>query len=381
MNKKNKKPKLAIVMTGGGARAAYQIGVLKAIAEMVPSGSPSPFNIICGTSAGAINAASLAAKADHFKNSVRRMHFVWSNFTSDQVFRTDTYGILKTGLHLLLAMMLGGLGKNTPIFLLDRTPLRKLLEKYIDSSIFQRQIDNESLHAISINATGYSSRQSVSFYHGKSSLKNWKRAQRIGFSTRITVDHLMASSAIPFLFSPIKVNREYFGDGSIRQTAPISPALHLGADRILVIGNHQTEPKLERVSSPSPPSLGEIAGHTLNSIFLDSLDADIERLQRINKTVSLIGDKTLEQHGVALRQVEVLAISPSDDIGKMAAEHSHELPWSVKTLLQATGAYSKTDSSLMSYLLFEKGYCNALIKLGYEDTIKEKENILQFLRE
>ena len=191
----------------------------------------------------------------------------------------------------------------------------------------------------------------------------------------------MASSAIPFLFSPIKVNREYFGDGSIRQTAPISPALHLGADRILVIGNHQTEPKLERVSSPSPPSLGEIAGHTLNSIFLDSLDADIERVQRINKTVSLIGDKTLEQHGVALRQVEVLAISPSDDIGKMAEEHSHELPWSVKTLLQATGAYSKTDSSLMSYLLFEKGYCNALIKLGYEDTIKEKENILQLLRE
>ena len=368
-------------MTGGGARAAYQIGVLKAIAEMVPSGSPSPFSIICGTSAGAINAASLAAKADHFKNSVRRMHFVWSNFTSDQVFRTDAYGILKTGLHLLLAMVLGGIGKNTPIFLLDRTPLRKLLEKYIDSSIFQRQINNDSLHAISINATGYSSRQSVSFFHAQPSLKNWKRAQRIGFSTRITVDHLMASSAIPFLFSPVKVNREYFGDGSIRQTAPISPALHLGADRILVIGNHQTEPKLERVSSPSPPSLGEIAGHTLNSIFLDSLDADIERLQRINKTISLIGDKTLEQHGVTLRQVEVLAISPSDDIGKMAEAHSHELPWSVKTLLQATGAYSKTDSSLMSYLLFEKGYCNALIKLGYEDTIKEKDNILQFLRE
>ena len=368
-------------MTGGGARAAYQIGVLKAIAEMVPSGSPSPFSIICGTSAGAINAASLAAKADHFKNSVRRMHFVWSNFTSDQVFRTDAYGILKTGLHLLLAMVLGGIGKNTPIFLLDRTPLRKLLEKYIDSSIFQRQINNESLHAISINATCYSSRQSVSFFHGQPALKNWKRAQRIGFSTRITVDHLMASSAIPFLFSPVKVNREYFGDGSIRQTAPISPALHLGADRILVIGNHQTEPKLERVSKPDPPSLGEIAGHTLNSIFLDSLDADIERLQRINKTISLIGDKTLEQHGVALRQVEVLVISPSDDIGKIAEEHSHELPWSVKTLLQATGAYSKTDSSLMSYLLFEKGYCNALIKLGYEDTIKEKDNILQFLRE
>lgn len=381
MSRDKVKPKLAIVMTGGGARAAYQIGVLKAIAEMVPVGAPSPFAIICGTSAGAINAASLAAKSDHFKNSVRRMHFVWSNFTSDQVFRTDVPGIIKTGAHWLLSMMLGGLGQHSPIYLLDRTPLRKLLEKYIDSSMLQHAIDTNKLHALSVNATGYSSHQAVSFYHGHSSLKNWKRAQRIGISTRITVDHLMASSAIPFLFSPIKLNREFFSDGSIRQTAPISPALHLGADRVLIIGNHQTEYKLERVSNPKLPTLGEIAGHTLNSIFLDSLDADIERLQRINKTINLIKDKHREKHGVTLRQVEVQVISPSDDIGKMAADHAHELPWSIKTLLRGIGAYSKTDSSFMSYLLFEKGYCNALIKLGYDDTIREKENILHFLRD
>ena len=375
------KPKLAIVMTGGGARAAYQVGVLKAIAEMLPPGAPSPFTIICGTSAGAINAASLASKSDHFRNSVRRLHFVWSNFTTDQVFRTDVLGIAKTGAHWLLSMALGGLGKHSPIYLLDRTPLRKLLEKYIDSSVLQRSIENKTLHALSINATGYSSHQSVAFYHGHSSLKNWKRAQRIGISTRITVDHLMASSAIPFLFSPVKLNREFFSDGSIRQTAPISPALHLGADRVLVIGNRQAEPKVERISNPKPPTLGEIAGHALNSVFLDSLDADIERLQRINKTVNLIGDQAREKHGVTLRQVEVQVISPSDDIGKMAAEHAHELPWSIKTLLRGIGAYSKTDSSFMSYLLFEKGYCNALIKLGYEDSLREKENLLHFLRD
>jgi len=368
-------------MTGGGARAAYQVGVLKAIAEMVPSGSPSPFTIICGTSAGAINAASLAAKTDNFKHSVRRLHFVWSNFNSSQVFRTDMWGIIKTGAHWLVTMMLGGFGQHNRMYLLDRTPLRKLLEHYIDSSIFQNGIDTETLHALSVNATGYSSRQSVSFYHGNKSLRNWKRAQRVGFSTRITVDHLMASSAIPFLFSPVKLNREYFSDGSIRQTAPISPALHLGADRVLVIGNHQNEPKLERVHKPKAPTIGEIAGHTLNSIFLDSLDADIERLQRINKTVSLIGDKDREKHGIALREVEVQVISPSDDIGKMAADHAHELPLSIKTLLRGIGAYSKTDSSFMSYLLFEKGYCNALIKLGYEDTLKQKENIQHFLRD
>ncbi|MCW8986248.1 MAG: patatin-like phospholipase family protein [Gammaproteobacteria bacterium] len=381
MSKIKKKAKLAIVMTGGGARAAYQVGVLKAIAEMLPQGSPSPFTIICGTSAGAINAASLAAKSDHFKHSVRRLHFVWSNFSCDQIFRTDVLGIIKTGAHWLLSMAMGGLGKHNPIYLLDRTPLRKLLEQYIDSGVFQSAIDKKSLHALSINATGYSSHQSVAFYHGHSSLKNWKRAQRIGVSTRITVDHLMASSAIPFLFSPVKLNREFFSDGSIRQTAPISPALHLGADRVLIIGNHQSEPKLERISNANPPTLGEIAGHTLNSIFLDSLDADIERLQRINKTVKLIDDQDREKHGVTLRQVEVQVVSPSEDIGKMAAAHAHELPWSIKSLLRGIGAYSKTDSNLMSYLLFEKGYCNALIKLGYEDTQREKENILYFLRD
>ena len=375
------KPKLAIVMTGGGARAAYQIGVLKAVAEMLPAGSPSPFTIICGTSAGAINAASLAAKSDHFRNSVRRMHYVWSNFTSNQVFRTDVIGIMKTGAHWLISMMLGGLGKHSPIYLLDRTPLRKLLEKYIDSSMFQIAIDRKNLHALSINATGYTSHQSVAFFHGNASLKNWKRAQRIGLAARITVDHLMASSAIPFLFSPVKLNREYFSDGSIRQTAPISPALHLGADRVLVIGNRQAEPLLERVSNPKLPTLGEIAGHTLNSIFLDSLDADIERLQRINKTVNLIGTNVREKHGVTLRQVEVKVISPSEDIGQMASEHAHELPWSIKTLLRGIGAYSTTDSNFMSYLLFEKGYCNALIDLGYKDTMREKESILHFLRD
>lgn len=179
----------------------------------------------------------------------------------------------------------------------------------------------------------------------------------------------------------MKLNREYFGDGSIRQTAPISPALHLGADRVLVIGNRENEPKLERVTSNNPPTLGEIASHSLNSIFLDSLDADIERLQRINQTVKLIGHDEIEKYGVTLRQVEVQVISPSDDIGKMASKYADELPWTIKMLLRSIGAYSKTESSLMSYLLFEKGYCNALIKLGYEDALKEKENLLHFLRD
>lgn len=375
-------PKLAIILSGGGARAAYQVGVLKALAEITPRNKPCPFSIICGTSAGAINAAALATKSDNFHHSVMRMHNIWSNFTAEQVFRTDALGVSKTGAHWLITMMLGGLGKKSPMYLLDRTPLRKLLEKYIDSGVYQAAIESGNLHALSINATGYSSRQAVSFFHGHPSLNNWNRSQRIGCATRITVDHLMASSAIPFLFRPIKINREFFGDGSIRQTAPISPALHLGADRILVIGNHIQNDTLpaERIYSQDSPSIGEIAGHILNSIFLDSLDADIERIQRINRTISLIPEDDRDKHGISLRQVEVQVISPSSDMGKIAHDFAHELPWTIRALMRGMGAYSKADSSFLSYLLFEKGYCNALIDLGYKDTILQKENLIHFLR-
>ena len=376
----NSKPRLAIIMTGGGARAAYQIGVLKAIGELLEKGAPSPFTIICGTSAGAINAAGLAAGADRYHVAVRRLNFIWSNFTSNQVFRSDLPGIAKTGAHWLLTMMLGGLGKHGPMYLLDRQPLRKLLEQYLDSAVFQASIEAGALDALCVSTSGYSSHQSVSFFQGRPELSNWKRAQRIGFASRITIDHLMASSAIPFLFKPEKINREYFGDGSMRQTAPISPALHLGAERILIIGNRMervAEP--QRISNPDFPTLGEIAGHALDSIFLDSLDADIERLQRINRTIQLIADDDKEKHGITLRQVDVQVIYPSQDLGELAQLHTHELPWTLRTLMRGMGAYSKTNSSFISYLLFERGYCNALIDLGYQDTINMRGEIELFL--
>lgn len=379
-SKSKPKPKLAIIMTGGGARAAYQVGVLKAIGECLKKGAPSPFSIICGTSAGAINAAGLAARADRYNVGVRRLNLIWSNFTSDQVFRTDGLGMAKTGAHWLLTMMLGGLGKHSPMYLLDRKPLRKLLDHYLDDKIFQASIDSGALDALCVSASGYSSHQSVSFFNGKPELKSWKRAQRIGVASNITVDHLMASSAIPFLFQPQKINREYFGDGSMRQTAPISPALHLGAERVLVIGNRMERPhEPQRISNPDFPSVGEIAGHALDSIFLDSLDADIERLQRINRTIGLIKESKKEKHGISLRHVDVQVISPSQDLGELAQQHAHELPWTLRILMRGIGAYSKSKSSLISYLLFERGYCNALIDLGYQDTLNKREEIEQFL--
>ena len=367
-------------MSGGGARAAYQVGVLKAIAEMLPEDAPNPFPIICGTSAGAINGAALAIYATRFQEGVRRLGMIWSTFQVQQVFRADARGIMGSGARWLLALLVGGLGKHNPRSLLDRTPLYSLLNKYLPCEKIQQSIDAGALHAFSVTALGYTSTQSVTFFQGVSSIHPWKRARRIGCAAPITVEHLMASSAIPFIFSAVKINREYFGDGSMRQVAPLSAALHLGADRILVIGVRQDdEEQLPRVKADDHPSLAQIAGHVLNSIFLDSLAVDMERLQRINNTLKTIPSHYLKEGGVTLRPVEVLAISPSADIAKIAERHAQSLPRPVRYLLLGIGAYKRSGANLVSYLLFEKSYCRELMALGYADAMSHRGQVKAFL--
>jgi NTE family protein len=371
------KPRVGLILAGGGARAAYQVGVLKAIAEMLPRETPNPFPVLCGTSAGAINATTLAIYATRFHEGVRRLNYVWRNFTVNKVFRADVPGVFANGMRWLGAMVLGGLGRRNPRALLDRAPLRQLLQQTMPCDRIQQSIDAGALHALSVTASGYSSGQSVTFFQGVSSLSTWRRSRRFGSAANITIDHLMASSAIPFIFSAVKLNREFFGDGSMRQIAPISPALHLGAE--LVVGVRYENPSSARAESDEYPSLAQIAGNVLNSIFLDSLEADLERLQRINKTISLISADQLREGGVTLRSVDVLVIAPSADLEKIAAHHAHHLPRSIRYLLRGLGAFNRNGSNLVSYLLFEKPFCRELIDLGYKDAMHRKEEILRFL--
>src|SRR3990172_2397334 len=374
------KPKVGLILAGGGARAAYQVGVLKAVPGMLPPGWPNPFPILSGPPAGAINATTLAIYATRFHEGVRRLVHVWQNFHVDQVFRADAPGVLANGLRWFAAMMAAGLGRRNPHALLDRAPLRRLLYRTMPLARIQEAINAGALHALSITASGYGSGQSVSFFQGAPSLATWKRARRVGSAANITLDHLMASSAIPFVFAAVKINREYFGDGSMRQMAPISSALHLGADRVLVVGVRQEDSSAAaRVEADEYPSIAQIAGHVLNSIFLDSLEADLERLQRINKTIRLIPAHHLRESGVTLCGVDVLVISPSEDLEKIAARHAHHLPRSIRFLLRGLGAFNRNGSNLISYLLFEKPYCRELINLGYQDATRRKEEILRFL--
>ena len=370
------KPRAGLVLTGGGARAAYQVGVVKAVRDVLGNPVKNPFPILCGTSAGAINAASLAVFADDFTRAVANLLEVWEHMRCEHVYRTDVASIMKSGARWLSSMML--LTRGTPISLLDNAPLKDMLEKSMSFDRIQQHIDAGALYAVCVTASGYTTGQSVSFFQGGSGLEGWERNQRIGAAVMLKLEYLLASAALPFIFPAVKVHREYFGDGSMRQIAPVSPALHLGADRVLIVGTGRQATDQARARSNIYPSFAQIAGHALNSIFLDSLLVDIERLERINRTLLLIPPEKLEGSSVTLRPVKVLFISPSQPIERLAARFLHELPRSVRFILRPTGALSRSGSNLASYLLFEESFCRALIDLGYQDTLAREAEVKEF---
>ncbi len=370
-----------LILPGGGARNAYQAGVLKAIGDMLPEDAENPFPVICGTSSGALNAVLLASSATHFREGVDRLYGIWANFHMGKVFKTDNWTALKSGLRWGLTFLAGGLGKGQPRSVLDNSPMREMLERHIRFARIQQAIDTDVLRAVSVTTSGYTSGTSITFFQGIKDLVPWKRTRRIGKRTELTLNHLMASSAIPVLFPAVKLRNEYYGDGSMRQSAPLSPALHLGANRLLIIGVRNPVPDVapDDATDIPYPSFGHISGYIFDTLFMDSLDADIERMRRINHTISETRDKQVEYKDTSLRQIDYLVISPSRDVRSIVERYVGNFPLSLKILLKGIGALAREGRPLMSYLMFDAPYCKELMELGYQDALASRDQILHLL--
>jgi NTE family protein len=376
MMSENPTAKKALVLSGGGARAAYQVGVLRAIANLLPRQSPNPFQIITGVSAGALNAASIATNAQRLRTGVRALEYVWKNISSEQVYKLDSNGLIGNASNWVFSF-LRNRRRDTPTSLLDNMPLETLLSKVIKFERIERSIQSGYLEALAVTASGYTSGESVSFYQGVERLQNWEHPHRIGIRTQLGLEHLMASTAIPALFPAVKINREFFGDGAIRQLAPLSPAIQLGADRILVVGVSSKVPRPAKGSEPPHPSLTQILAHILNSAFVDTLTNDSEILRRYNKMVPLIPEALAEQdRALRMRPIQLLDITPSENLNEIASEHFDDLPRALKLFIRDAGS-----STVLSLLLFEKSYCRRLIELGFNDAMEKEAEIIEFFRE
>ncbi|SDS58247.1 patatin-like phospholipase family protein [Pseudomonas oryzae] len=372
----------ALILSGGGARAAYQVGVLSAIRDLMEEDADNPFPVIVGTSAGAINAVALACGAQRMRASIDQLTRIWRGFSTDRIYRSDLPGVARQAASFVANSLLG-LGREVPAALLDNRPLGQLLRAEIDLGGLPAALASGQLRAVAVTAFGYSSGQAVTFYQSATPIAPWRRHRRLGVPAQLGHEHLLASAAIPLLFPPVRVGREFFGDGAVRQHAPISPALHLGARRVLVIGvsgnplsgaNHCVAS--EPAPSHCPPSLAQMGGHLLNSTFIDSLEADIELLERLNQVSRLLAP---EQRGSYLQPVDVLVIAPSRPLEEIASRHRQLLPRALRLFLSGPGATRASGATVLSYLLFEAGYCNELIELGYQDAMNRRAELERFL--
>ena len=371
--------KNALVLTGGGARAAYQVGVLSAIAKFVPRNHAIPFPILCGTSAGAINSTALGCYASCFQLGVKKLEWVWNNLDTSKIYHNNAFGVFGHIGKGMLASFQADYAKKLPRSLLNNDPLRKLLNSVMNFKRIDNNISRGYLSASAVTTSSYSNGDSISFFQADDSIKSWKRAKRCGQATQLNTEHLMASAAIPLVFPSIKIKNHHFGDGSVHQLSPLSPAIHLGAKRIFVIGVEQPKVSLyNNENNQHPPTGATIAGHLLDSIFADTIHSDLERMNRINETLKLIAPRK-KDHVEGLKHIDSFIINPSKDFNAIALNYYNDLPLPVRLLLRSVGINKDSDSSIISYLLFEKNFCRELIKLGFEDAMEQENSIRHFL--
>lgn len=370
-----------LVLSGGGARAAYQVGVLKAVSEILPRSVYNPFPIICGTSAGAINALAIAGRSGHFRLRMRKLQAIWQSLRAEDIYRTDLRGVIKNGVKVGLSLFHSGYSAGNPVALLDNSPLRELLLSHVKFRYIDEAIASGELQAVSVAAMSYNTGKSVTFFQGSNRLEPWSRARRVGVREGLTIEHLMASSAIPLLFPSHKINEHYYGDGALRQLKPLSSALHLGAQRIFVVGvSDNPRHKNPSMTREHSPSLAQVMGHLFNTAFIDTIESDLETLEAINRLAEHYSAEERARLGVGdLKPINVISISPSTPIDQIALKYLHELPRSVKIFLRSVGGTSRGGgASTASYLLFEKSFCSELISLGYHDALEQADDITAF---
>ena len=375
---------IGLVLTGGGARAAYQVGALRAIAEIVGT-TQCPFRILVGVSAGALNCVTLSTHADDFQKAVDRLWTLWSRLEPERVYRTDTRAMMSSGARWLKQLSGGGMFQRGGInSLLDTAPLGELIKNELPLERLAEHFAAGRLHGVAVTSTNYQTGTAMTFYDGAAEIQPWVRSTRIGVRQPLRVEHVMASSAIPIFFPPVTVDGAFHGDGCIRMTAPCSPAIHLGADRVLAIGiryfrSADETLSLNQIAASQTLSLSEIGGVLLNAVFLDSLESDVERLERINRTITLIPTAELEKLASPLRPIPVMVLRPTLDLGTLAADQAEHFPLAIRYLLRGIGVDAERGGDLLSYLAFEPNYIGRLLSLGYRDTIARKAELVAFL--
>lgn len=377
------KPKLGLVLSGGGARGAFQVGVLRGVSEILLKHKINPnIRVYCGVSAGAINATHLASFADDFHLGVERLLGLWSSLTHDQVFASDAAHMGRLAVTWARDFGFGSLMGSAPgQALLDTAPLRKLLNENLVPEKIEDHIRNGKLDALALTAVDYSTSNSITFVQGVNQLPTWNKSRRKSEKTTIGISHVMASAAIPTLFPPIQVGDRWFGDGCVRNAHPCSPALFLGAEKLLVIGVRMRATSAQEhpvYNADHPPSVARVINMLLNAVLLDGVELDVERLERVNEFVNRIPVDL--RSNLNFKVVEHVMISPSGDIGHLASMRSSRLPRLIRYLIKGLGTVEDA-SEIVSYLLFDPLFCKELIEMGREDAWKSERDIVKLFSE